>query len=154
MMEKRVCAPGPQARGADEAGWEERGSRAVPIWHSRLYQQRRTREIASRLARERRRRLADGTFFRETHALADHLLKLCETAELVLCRQGGDIAGDLEHIADLQFIVSSLDTEIAPGAGPERLEELRNYLEAMVLAIEVARVADRLGLRSRSTRAY
>jgi len=149
MMEKQDCSSGPVARGVE---WEERSSGAVPIWHSKLYLQRRTQEIASRLARERRRRLADGTFFRETRALADHLLKLCETAELVLCRRGGDIAGDLEHIADLQFIVSSLDAEIAPGAGPERLEELRNYLEAMVLAIQVARVTDRLGLRPRSAR--
>jgi len=149
MMEKQDCSSGPVARGVE---WEERSSGAVPIWHSKLYLQRRTQEIASRLARERRRRLADGTFFRETRALADHLLKLCETAELVLCRRGGDIAGDLEHIADLQFIVSSLDAEIVPGAGPERLEELRNYLEAMVLAIQVARVTDRLGLRPRSAR--
>ncbi len=148
-MEKRGCLSGPQAGGGEERA----GSGAVPIWHSRLYLRRRTQEIASRLAHERWRRLADGTFFRETRALADHLLKLCETAELVLCRRGGDIAGDLERIADLQFIVTSLDAEIAPGAGAERLEELRNYLEAMVLAIEVARVADRIGVRARSVQA-
>jgi hypothetical protein len=149
-MEKRGCPAGSQAGEVEREG---QSPGAVPIWHSRLYLRRRTQEIASRLAHERRRRLADGTFFRETHALADHLLKVCETAELILCRRGGDIAGDLERIADLQFIVSSLDTEIAPGAGPERLEELRNYLEAMVLAIEVSRVADRIGLRPRSARA-
>jgi hypothetical protein len=81
---------------------------------------------------------------REKRALADHLLDVCEKAELALRRRGGEIAGDLQQIDDLGFIVSLMDSEMSPGVTRERLEELRDYLEAMVLAIEVARVAGTL----------
>jgi hypothetical protein len=131
-------------RQVGDEGREEQGVAPTPIWQSRLYQQRRAQQIASRIAQDRARRVKDGSLFREKRALADHLLRLCEQAELVLRRRGGDIAADLERIDDLGFIVNSLDAEMTPGTSLERLEELRNYLEAMVLAIEVSRVAHTL----------
>jgi hypothetical protein len=117
----------------------------TPIWQSRLYQRRRFEEIATRIAEDRERRVMDGTLFREKRAMADHLIRLCDQAETAVRRRGGDIADDLERIDDLCFIVSTLDAEMRPGTDLDRLEELRSYLEAMVLAIEVARVADARG---------
>lgn len=121
----------------------------TPIWHSRLYQRRRIQQIAARLARERLRRVNDGTLLREKRALADHLLTLCARAERALHRRGGDIGDDLERVDDLGFLVSLLDAQMEPGTAFERLEELGNYLEGMVLAIEVARVAGELDARRR-----
>jgi hypothetical protein len=82
---------------------------------------------------------------KEKRALADHLLRLCEKAARALRRRGGDIGGDLERIQDLEFMVGMLDSEAGPHVELERFEELRSYLEAMVLAIEVARIAGTLG---------
>jgi hypothetical protein len=106
--------------------------------------------VAKELKRERLRRFPDRTLLQEKRALADHLLDLCEKAELALRRRGGDIAADLQQIDDLGFIVSLMDSEMSPGITRERLEELRDYLEAMVLAIEVARVAGALESGARS----
>ncbi len=117
------------------------GTGPIPIWHGKLYRHRRAQAVAHRLQAQRRRRLADGTVRREKHAFAEHLLGLCERAEEVLQQRGGDIVEDLECIQDLQLIVSTLDAEGAGNGDPERLEEYRMYLKAMVLAIEVARVA-------------
>jgi hypothetical protein len=117
----------------------------TPIWHSRLYQKRRAQAAAYRLRRKRLQQFSDGSLLKEKRALADHLLRLCEKAERALRRRGGDIAGDLERIQDLEFTVGMLDSEAGPHVELDRFEELRSYLEAMVLAIEVARVAGALG---------
>jgi hypothetical protein len=122
----------------------------TPIWESKLYRERRAIGVAKELKRERLRRFPDRTLLQEKRALADHLLDLCEKAELALRRRGGDIAADLQQIDDLGFIVSLMDSEMSPGITRERLEELRDYLEAMVLAIEVARVAGALESGARS----
>ena len=119
-----------------------RSTGPTPIWHSKLYQQRRVYEIASRIRQDRMKRFEDGTYLREKRAFADHLLTLCDKAQRILQRQGGDIADDLERIDDLEFIVGVLDAE-GSNTDLEGMLELRNHLEAMVLAIEVARVAAR-----------
>lgn len=121
----------------------------IPIWHSRLYQRRRVQQIAARIAEDRLQRMKDGTLLREKRALVDHLFTLCDKAERALRQRGGDISEDLERIDDLGFIVSALNAQMEPGAGLERIEELGNYLEAIVLAIEVARVADALHAEQR-----
>jgi hypothetical protein len=123
---------------------QPRALRAIPISESRLFRERRARGVAKEIKRERLRRFTDQTLLREKRALADHLLDVCEKAELALRRRGGDIAADLQQIDDLGFTVSLMDSEMSPGVTRERLEELRDYLEAMVLAIEVARVAGTL----------
>jgi hypothetical protein len=125
-----------------------RALRAIPISESRLFRERRARGVAKEIKRERLRRFTDQTLLREKRALADHLLDVCEKAELALRRRGGDITADLQQIDDLGFIVSLMDSEMSPGVTRERLEELRDYLEAMVLAIEVARVAGTLDPRT------
>ena len=112
----------------------------IPIWQSRLYQQRRAEQVASKIRQERMKRFHDGTLLREKRALANYLFELCGKAESVLRHRGGDIDDDLERIADLHFIVDTMDAE-RPGLQAERLEELRDCLEAVVLAIQVARVA-------------
>ncbi len=127
---------------------QARTLRAIPISESRLFRERRARSVAKEIKRERLRRHTDQTLLREKRALADHLLDVCEKAELALRRRGGEIAGDLQQIDDLGFIVSLMDSEMSPGITRERLEELRDYLEAMVLAIEVARVAGILDQRA------
>jgi hypothetical protein len=127
-----------RAPGAVRA--ERPGTGPIPIWRSRMYRQGRAQAIAHRLRVERQRRLANGAAVREKRAFAEHLLDVCERAEETLQRRGGDIVDDLECIQDLQLVVSTLDAEGGTG-DPERLEEARTYLKAMVLAIEVARVA-------------
>jgi hypothetical protein len=106
-----------------------------------MYRQGRAQAIAHRLRVERQQRLASGAAIREKRAYAEHLLDLCERAEEALRKRGGDIVDDLECIQDLQLAVSTLDAEGGGSGDPERLEESRMYLKAMVLAIEVARVA-------------
>ena len=123
---------------------EERRGGPIPIWESKLYRERRARTVATKFKRDRLRRVEDGRLFREKRAFVDHLLGMCDKAELALRRRGGNIAGDLEQIDDLGFIVSLIDSEMGPGTRRERLEELRDYLEAMVLAIEIAKLSNTL----------
>ena len=127
-----TCKPKEQRRGP------------IPIWESKLYRERRARAVARKFQRDRLKRVEDGRLLIEKRAFVDHLLDLCDRAELALRRRGGDIAGDLEQIDDFGFIVSLLDSEMTPGTRRDRLEELRDYLEAMVLAIEVANLASTL----------
>jgi hypothetical protein len=133
-----ACAEAPARAG------KGRSAGPIPIWESRLYRERRARGLATKIRQGRVKRLEDTTLLREKRRLADHLLHVCEKAQLALQLRGGDIGCDLQQIDDLGVIVSLMDSEMHAGTGRERLEELRDYLEAMVLAIEVARVADTL----------
>jgi len=126
--------------GYDEA---RRGG-PTPIWESRLYRERRARETAVALRRRRLGRIHDAELLREQRALVDHLLDLCERAELSLRRRGGNIAADLEALENLTFTVSMIDSEMSAEIKRDRLEELRGYIEAMVMVVEVARIASML----------
>jgi hypothetical protein len=128
----------------DRTTGEDRRRSPIPIWESKLYRERRARTVATKFKRDRLKRVEDGRLFREKRAFVDHLLDMCDRAELALRRRGGDIASDLEQIDDLGFIVSLMDSEMGPGTRRERLEELRDYLEAMVLAIEISKLASSL----------
>jgi len=129
---------------------ENRRRGPIPIWESKLYRERRARTVATKFKRDRLKRVEDGRLFREKRAFVDHLLDVCDRAELALRRRGGDIASDLEQIDDLGFIVSLMDSEMGPGTRRERLEELRDYLEAMVLAIEISKLASTLDRDARN----
>ena len=87
------------------------------------------------------RQFDDVRALQEMHALADHLFDLCVRAHRALRCYGNDIEDDLEQINRLASMVNSMDYEASTAISVGRLEELRDYLEAMVLAIEVARVA-------------
>ncbi len=127
---------------------------AIPIWQSRLYRQRRARGAASGLNRERAGRFVEATLLQEKREFADRLFNLCDKADEAVRQRGGDVADELERIAELSFIVSYWDSETAPEIsvrGPfEHLGESRDYLAAMVLASEVARLAHTPGQGSQS----
>jgi len=132
---------------------ERRHGCPIPIWESKLYRERRAIAVAMKFKRNRLRQFGDKRLLQEKRAFVDHLLDVCDKAELALRRRGGDIAGDLEQIDDLGFIVSLMDSEMSPGTRRERLEELRDYLEAMVLAIEIAKLASTLDCEGRDAEA-
>jgi len=125
-----------------------RQSGAIPIWQSKLYQQRRVSAEASRIQGTGSRPLDDATLLREKRALADRLFDLCDRADQAVRRHGGDVEDQLERIAELSFIVSYWDSETAPEMGVwgpfVRLGESRDYLAAMVLACEVTKLAEGL----------
>jgi hypothetical protein len=120
-------------------------TKPIPISDSRLFRQRRESEAGTRASRDRPRRGDDGTLLRQKRALADQLFDLCERASEAARRRGGEVADELERIAELSFLVSYWDSETAPevdASGPvRRLEESRDFLAAMVLASDVAQLA-------------
>jgi hypothetical protein len=126
----------------------------IPIWQSRLYRQRRARGGASGLNCERAGRFVEATLLQEKRGFADRLFNLCDKADEAVRQRGGDVADELERIAELSFIVSYWDSETAPEIGVrgpfEHLGESRDYLAAMVLASEVARLAHTPGQGSQS----
>jgi hypothetical protein len=112
----------------------------IPIWQSKLYQTRWARDIVTKIRRNRVERFNDGTLLLENRALTDRLFDLCEEAERLVRRRRGDVTQDLERIDDLSFILTLLDSEMNPGITLDRLEELQEWLEVMILAVEVARL--------------
>jgi hypothetical protein len=113
----------------------------IPIWQSKLYQVRWARDLVTKIRQNRAERFNDGTLLLENRLLTDRLFDLCGEAERAVRRRGGDVARDLERIDDLSFILTLIDSEMNPGIALERLEELQEWLEAMVLAAEIARLA-------------
>ena len=117
----------------------------TPIWQSKLYRQRHATAGVSGLTHDRPRRFLEATLLQEKRELADRLFNLCDRAEQAVRERGGDMEDELEWIAELSFIVSYWDSETAPEMGVrgpfEHLGESRDYLAAMVLASEVARLA-------------
>lgn len=126
------------------SGAEVKGNGPTPIWESRLFRERRARETALKIRQLRLRQAEDEELFREKRALADHVLDVCDMAELALRRSGGEIEADLEQIDNLSFTVTLMDSEMSPGVQRERLEELGGYLEAIVLGMQVAKLAGTL----------
>jgi hypothetical protein len=131
-----------------------RQSGPIPIWQGRLYRQRRARGGASGLNREQAGRFVEATLLQEKREFADRLFNLCDKADEVVRQRGGDMADELERIAELSFIVSYWDSETAPEVGVrgpfEHLGESRDCLAAMVLACEVARLAHTPGQGSQT----
>lgn len=131
---------------------QSRQSDPTPIWQSRLYRQRRARGSASGLTRDRARRFVEVAVMQEKRELADRLFSLCDKADEAIRKRGGDVADELERVAELSFIVSYWDSETAPEVGVwgpfEHVGESRDYLAAMLLASEVARLAHEPGQAS------
>lgn len=116
----------------------------TPIWQSKLYQERRERADAIRLARSRMRRSREAELLREKRVLADRLFDLCEAAQRAVHDRGGDPSEALAQIAELSFIVSYWDAETVEEEGEglpaERLDDSRDLLAALVLASEVTKL--------------
>jgi hypothetical protein len=120
-------------------------TKPIPISDSRLFRQRRESEAATRASRDRPRRDEEAALLQQKRALADQMFDLCERASEAARKRGGEVADDLERIAELSFLVSYWDSETAPeadaGSPVRRLEESRDFLAAMALASDVAQLA-------------
>jgi len=119
-------------------------SRPAPISNLRDFRERRQRDVEGRSSASRPRRADDEGLLRQKRALADQLFALCEQASEAVRERGGAVADDLERIAELSLIVSYWDAETGPQVETprpvSRLEDSRDFLAAMALASDIARL--------------
>jgi hypothetical protein len=118
--------------------------RPARIANLRDFRQRRERNVECRSVPSRSRRTDDEALLRQKRALADQLFALCEQASEAVRERGGAVADDLERIAELSLIVSYWDAETGPQIEMtrtvSRLEDSRDFLAAMALASDIARL--------------